>query len=165
MDEEINVYVGIKCDNKIVIFYVNNMGGMVLKDMDCLVKDIWKWCCIRNIWMICQYFFGKLNEVVDYYFREIFIFCEWSLKLEIFYRIIKQFFCLDVDFFVSDENYKIQKYVFWCFSFNVWKIDVFIFYWIGLMFYIFFFFYLLGRIFNKIREDRVEKVIVVFFVW
>lgn len=53
MDEEINVYVGIKCDNKIVIFYVNNMGGMVLKDMDCLVKDIWKWCCIRNIWMIC----------------------------------------------------------------------------------------------------------------
>lgn len=165
MDEETNVHVGIKCDNKTAISYVNNMGGMVSKDMDCLAKDIWKWCCTRNIWMTCQYLPGKLNEVADYYSRETSTSCEWSLKSEIFHRITKQFFCPDVDLFASDENYKIQKYVSWCFSPNAWKIDAFTFHWTGLMPYIFPPFHLLGRIFNKIREDRVEKAIVVFPVW
>lgn len=95
MDEETNVHVGIKCDNKTAISYVNNMGGMVSKDMDCLAKDIWKWCCTRNIWMTCQYLPGKLNEVADYYSRETSTSCEWSLKSEIFHRITKQFFCPD----------------------------------------------------------------------
>lgn len=53
----------------------------------------------------------------------------------------------------------------WCFSPNAWKIDAFTFHWTGLMPYIFPPFHLLGRIFNKIREDRVEKAIVVFPVW
>lgn len=28
--EKYNVYIGVKCDNIIVIVYVNNMGGMIL---------------------------------------------------------------------------------------------------------------------------------------
>lgn len=49
----LNVYIGIKIDNIIVLFYVNNMGGMVLLGMDILVKEIWSWCLDRNIWFIC----------------------------------------------------------------------------------------------------------------
>lgn len=49
----LNVYIGIKIDNIIVLFYVNNMGGMVLLGMDSLVKEIWSWCLDRNIWFIC----------------------------------------------------------------------------------------------------------------
>lgn len=80
IDKETNVHVGIECDNKAAISYVNN--GMLSKDMDSLAKGIWKWCCLRNIWITCQFLPGKLNEVADYS-RENSTSREWSLNSEI----------------------------------------------------------------------------------
>lgn len=49
-----------------------------------------------------------------------------------------------------------RKFVFWSFDFDVFYIDVFILFWLNLCLYIFLFFKLIGRIINKILEDRVR---------
>lgn len=163
--EKHNVHIGVKCDNTTAIAYVNNMGGMISQDMDYLARNIWEWCFKRNIWVTCQYLPGKSNELADYFSRETSSSAEWSLKPEIYERILKQYFSPDVDLFASFANHKIEKFVTWKYCPQAWKIDAFSFTWKNLNPYIFPPFHLLGKILNKIIEDKVDKAIVVFPVW
>jgi dihydroxyacetone kinase len=41
---------------------INNMGGIKSEDLNSLSKDIWNWCCDKNIWLSAAHIPGKCNS-------------------------------------------------------------------------------------------------------
>ena len=162
----VNQHIGVKSDNKTAIAYVNNMGGMVSKDMDDLACQLWQWCLDRNLWISCQYLPGADNQMADMLSREFSSSsCEWSLKTDIFNRITKQFFQPDCDLFASEWNFKVETFVTWSFCPRAIHADAFSLNWHHFQPYIFPPFALISRIVNKIITDRVDKAIMIIPFW
>ena len=56
-----NIQINCKIVNTTVVVYINKKGGT--KSIDCLkqAKDIWKFCELRQIWIVANYLQGILN--------------------------------------------------------------------------------------------------------
>jgi ribonuclease HI len=46
-----SLHVQILTDNTSAVAHINNMGGIKSEDLNSLSKDIWNWCCDKNIWL------------------------------------------------------------------------------------------------------------------
>jgi hypothetical protein len=44
---------------------INNMGGIKSDDLTSLSKDIWNWCCDKNIWLSAAHIPGKCNPDIE----------------------------------------------------------------------------------------------------
>lgn len=163
-DAKHDVNIEIQSDNISAIKYINDMGGMTSKSMDSLAKSIWEWCIQRNIFVVAMYIPGVLNTA-DYLSRNFSDSTEWMLKKDIFIRICKQFFVPDIDLFASRLNRQVDDFVSWFPEPGSMHTDAFTLCWQGYMPYIFPPFNLVGRVINKIVEDRLEKAIIVIPFW
>ena len=52
-------------DNTTAVAYINNLGGMVSKELLVLTRNLWMWCLERNIQITAQHLLGKENQIAD----------------------------------------------------------------------------------------------------
>lgn len=161
---KVGVHIGIQSDNICAIKYINDMGGIVSKPMDSLAKQIWDWCIHRDIFISASYIPGALNTA-DYFSRHFSDTTEWMLKREIFSRLCRQFFVPDMDLFASRLNNQVDTFVSWFMEPGAFHCDAFTLSWQDYNPYIFPPFNLVGKVLNKIVQDRVDKAILIFPYW
>lgn len=68
------------------MYYIKNMGGRIL-ELNLLVRDIWFWCIVRNIWISVFYIWGIDNVEVDRLLRIINDEFEWKFNEIVFFKI------------------------------------------------------------------------------
>ncbi|MCG7879115.1 MAG: reverse transcriptase domain-containing protein [Candidatus Thiodiazotropha endolucinida] len=160
-----SVHISIQSDNTCAIAYLNDMGGMASNDMDLLSKEIWNWCLERDIFISASFIQGACNFFADFSSRNFSDTTEWQLKRDIFLRLSNQCFIPDIDLFASRLNYQVQRFVTWFPQPGAYKVDAFSFCWTGYLPYIFAPFNVIGKVLNKIVEDKVYKALLVVPNW
>ena len=159
-----NVHIEFQSDNISAIKYINDMGGMTSKSMDSLAKDIWLWCLDREIFISAVHIPG-IHNTADFYSRNFSDSTEWMLKKEIFQRLCSHFFQPDIDLFASRLNRQLEVFVSWFPEPGAIHYDALSMSWQDYIPYIFPPFSLVGKVINKIVDDKVEKAILVFPFW
>ena len=163
-EKERRVHIEIQSDNISAIKYINDMGGIASEPMDLLATDIWEWCLLRQIHISAVYVPGCQNTA-DFYSRNFSDSTEWQLKTDVFKRLCDHFFVPDIDLFSSRLNKQLDVFVSWFPEPGALHCDAFSFSWHNYRSYIFPPFSLVGKVINKIIEDKVEKAILVFPLW
>lgn len=153
-------------DNVTAVAYINDMGGMSSPSLDSLAIDIWNWCLERSIFLSANYLKGSENVQADYFSRHFRSeSAEWMLKKEIFDRICSQMFFPDIDLFASRLNCQLSRFVSWFPQPGAFRNDAFSFPWSNLKPYLFPPFSLVGRVINKLKDDKVKKAILIIPLW
>lgn len=160
-----SVHVSIQSDNSCAIAYLNCMGGMASREMDVLAKKIWNWCLVRDIFVSASYIPGTLNVRADFSSRNFSDSTEWMLKRDIFIRLCDQCFSPDIDLFASRLNFQVQRFVSWFPQPGAYKSDAFSLCWSDFLPYIFAPFNVIGKVLNKIVEDKVGQALLVVPHW
>jgi len=160
-----NVHIEIQSDNVSAVAYVNDMGGMTSKHMDSLARSIWEWCLERNIYLSAIHIPGSQNVEADFYSRNFSDSTEWMLKKDIFARICQQLFTPSIDLFASHLNTQMSKFVSWFPEPGSFHNNAFTLSWHDMLPYIFPPFNQIAKVINKIKEDCVEKAILIFPYW
>ncbi|WAR20010.1 LOW QUALITY PROTEIN: hypothetical protein MAR_001848 [Mya arenaria] len=159
-----NTHIEIQSDNTTAVSYISEFGGMASSDMDVLAKSIWMWCIERNIHLSATHIPGKSNTA-DYYSRNFSSSTEWMLKMDIFERICLHFFRPDINLFASRLNKRVNKFVSWFPEPGASFTDAFSVSWQNMSPYVFPPFNIVGKVINKIIQDKVDECIIIFPFW
>ena len=162
--KENNTQIEIQSDNTTAVSYINEFGGMNSVEMDCLAKKIWEWCLERDICISAIHIPGVQNTA-DYFSRHFSEATEWMLKQDIFDRLCQHFFTPQIDLFASRLNRRVERFVSWSQEPGTEFVNAFNMSWSGIEPYLFPPFNLVGRVINKIVQDKVEKALLVFPMW
>ena len=154
-------HIQIFCDNTTAISYINNMGGMQSQECDSLSKEIWLWCCSREVWISAAFIAGKENKVADHNSRCFNEGTEWQLNPAIFTKIIKDFYKPDIDLFASRINKQLERYVSWKPDPEAEAVDAFCLNWSTKTYYIFPPFSMISKVAAKIRKDKASGILVI----
>lgn len=154
-----NKHVRVYMDNTVSCAYVTKFGGKC-SELDHIAREIWFWSIERNIHLSTAHVPGISNCEADEESRTINVDTEWTLKSDIFAEIIQVYPEITVDLFASRLNNQVPKYVSRRPDPNAFAIDAFTFTWSDDMYFIFPPFSLLGRILQKVEEDKAEVVLV-----
>ena len=111
-------------------------------------------------WLTITHIPGLENVLADLRSRKFTDHLEWSLSLDIFQAICKEWGTPEVDMFASRLNAKLPKYVSWEPEPDNWKTDAFSFKWDNLFIFCFPPFSLLPRVVRKLRRDRACATVV-----
>ena len=141
------------------------MGGMASIEMDLLAKKIWNWCLERNIFVSAAFIAGSSNVLADFSSRNFSDTTEWMLKKEIFQKICAQFFTPDIDLFASRLNFQVSRFVTWFLQPGAYRSDAFSFSWSEYLPYIFAPFNMIGKVLNKVMEDKVNQALLIVPFW
>ena len=163
-ENERGIHIQVQSDNVSCIKYCNDLGGIASEEMDFLANEIWQWCLQRDIYISALYCPG-IQNTADFNSRNFSDSTEWMLKYDIFSRLCSQFFMPDIDLFASRINRQTEVFVSWfpepgCYHSNAFTLS-----WHEFEPYIFPPFSLIGKVVNKIVEDRVNRAILVFPLW
>lgn len=161
---ENGVHIEIQSDNISAVKYVNDMGGITSEKLDKLAKSIWEWCLIRNIYISANYIPG-IQNTADFFSRHFSDSIEWMLKRSVFDRLCKHFFQPDIDLFASSVNRQLERFVSWFPAPGACHCDAFSVFWGDYMPYMFPPFNLMGKVINKIVDDKVDLALCVFPYW
>ena len=154
-----NAHIKLMVDNQTALAYINKMGG---KKTLCnkIARKIWGWCIERNVWLSSAYLTSKDNFAADEQSRISHLNSEWELDNSVFDCIVNTWGKPDVDLFASRLNHKLDKYVSWKPDPYSIGVDAFNMNWNGFFAYIFPPFSLVGKILQKIEEDKIDAILV-----
>ncbi|KAL4225084.1 hypothetical protein ACF0H5_015778 [Mactra antiquata] len=158
-------HISIQSDNVCAVSYINNFGGLQSVILDDLAKEIWNWCIVRNLYISAVHIQGVNNTIADHYSRVFSDSSEWMLKQDIFNRICEQFLTPDIDLFASRLNKRVHRFVSWFPDPFASYVDAFSISWYQFIPYLFPPFNLVGKVLNKLVQDKVDKAILVFPYW
>ena len=155
-----NVHIRLMIDNQTAVAYMNKMGG---KKTLCnkIARKIWEWCCDRNIWVSAAYITSKDNYEADEQSRIKHNNSEWEINTEIFNILTNIWGLPEVDLFASRLNHKLERYYSWKPDPFSEGVDAFNAFWGNWFAYIFPPFSLVGKILQKIEEDKATVVMIV----
>lgn len=151
----------LRSDNKTVIALINRMGSSKYSHLHDLTKNFWEWCQSRNIWVWASYIASKENIIADRESRLTNIDTEYSLNLNVFREIIIDLGTPEVDLFASYLNKKCSNFVSWKQDPESTTVDAFSISWGSVFFYAFPPFSIIGRVLNKINDERATGIVVV----
>ena len=114
---------------------MNHMGGTKSHVCNELSKEIWQWCCERNIWITATYLEGSLNCIADYCSRNFNDQTEWQLNPSVFQKRSKFFGKPCIDLFASRLNAQLSRFVSWLPDPDAEAIDAFTLVWTDMFFY------------------------------
>ena len=140
------------------------MGGTHSKQCNEVVRELLKWCKIRNLWVSACHIAGKDNVSADTLSRKFNRNLEWSLNKEVFESICLRFGTPKIDAFASRHNRQVELYYSRFPEPETLAVDAFSVKWVEFL-YIFPPFNLIPRILRKIVEDKTDKVVMVIPVW
>lgn len=156
-----NCQILLRVDNTTAISYVNRMGGVQLKILSNLAKEIWMWCEKKNIWIFASYISSENNVEADEESRRLQANTEFEMSITGFCRIAKEFGNPDIDLFATRVNAKCEKYVSWKKDPCSVAVDAFTLSWREYHFYAFPPFALILRVLQKIKYERSQGIVVV----
>ena len=155
-----NKQVQIRSDNTTAVSYINHMGGKQV-ELDQLAKIIWSWCLNRDMWITAAHIPGVENVTADFESRNFNERTEWSLKRELFEKIVANFGQVDIDLFASRLNAKCARYASWQRDPQAEFVDAFTRSWHETNNYLFPPFSIIGRCLQKLRQDHARAIMVV----
>ncbi|MES9906570.1 MAG: hypothetical protein ABW168_28300 [Sedimenticola sp.] len=115
----------------------------------------------RNVFISAFHLPGSENTQADFCSRNFSDTTEWKLKRHIFERLTEQLLQPNIDMFASRLNAQLDCYVSWVPDPNAFHVNAFALVWSEFTPYLFPPFKLVGKVLNKIHEDRVEKALIV----
>lgn len=157
-----DIHIQVRSDNTCTVSVLKNMGA---KSNNCneVAKSTWLWCIERNIWLSATYIPGKGN-IADFGSRHFQENVEWKLDETVFHKITAIFGMPVIDMFASRLNKQLDRYVSWKPDPFAEEIDSFSIKWSHELIYAFPPFSLLGRLIQKVQQDKAE-VLLVAPVW
>ena len=158
-------HIRVMSDNTSAIAYINKKGGTHSMIMNDLAVSIWEYCMRKDIYISAAHIPGKHNILADIASREFRDAAEWKLCPEIFSRLVHQFGMPDIDLFASRLNHQLPVYVSWQPDPNSTHIDALQMSWRGKFIYAFPPFSMIWPTLSKMKQDHVERAIVVVPSW
>ena len=157
-----NEHVHLYLDNTVAIKYISKMGGRK-HQLNCLSKKIWTWCEARKIWLSVFHIPGRLNIRADKLSRlgkSLNPDMEWALEESIYSAITHKMGRCEIDLFASAKNRKHKLYVSYLPDKNAYAINAFSLQWNHKLLYAFPPFSVIGRVIQKVCEDKAELVLI-----
>jgi hypothetical protein len=157
--------IHVRLDNTVALSYIVKQGG-VIKKIDQLANALWIWCKERNIWLSCSYIPGMDNMIADEKSRIFHDNTEWTLQEWAFKKICTDMGRPDVDLFASRLNSKVKQYC--SFERDPFSrhVDAFSVDWSQFkLCYAFPPFNMVGRVIQKMIQDKVEDLLLVCPKW
>ena len=154
-------HIKVFTDNMTALAYIKHQGGVKSPDCNKVAQDIWAWCEDRDVWLSIAHIPGLENELADYKSRHFADNLEWSLKPEIFSRIVKVFGKPEIDLFATRLNCKVDCFVSWKPDPQAFAVDAFSLSWTDKFFYAFPPFSCVGRVLQKILQEGASGILVV----
>ena len=168
-----NEHIYLFMDNTVAIKYISKMGGRKSK-LNELAKQIWEWCEIRNIWLSVFHIPSHMNFRADRLSRlkntntcsvsKLKKKChddmEWALEQEIYQRISDKMGHSEVDLFASAKNNKHKLYISYIPDYGAIAVNAFSILWNYKLHYAFPPFSIIGRVLQKMCEDKAELILV-----
>ncbi|KYN08287.1 hypothetical protein ALC62_00717 [Cyphomyrmex costatus] len=151
----------LRIDNTTALAYINRYGSIQFPHLSAIVRDLWHWCEVRNIFIFASYISSLENSIADAESRITDPDTEWSLSDEAFLKLSDIFGPFDLDLFASLINSKCDAYIFWFPDPGSVAVDAFTVSWKGIDFYAFPPFILLPRVLRKIVEDEATGTVVI----
>ena len=150
----------LRMDNVTAIAHVNKMGGTHSPTMSRLAIEIWKWCIARSIRIHAEHLPGKENVRADWESRHCKDSSDWKLDNEVFARLDETMGPFTIDLFASRTNRQLPIYCSWRPDPSAHAVDAFSIQWTNHYPYLFPPFALINRCIEKIKEERVEAVLI-----
>ena len=158
-------HIKIMTDNTSAIAYINKQGGTHSMALNDLAVELWETCISLNIHISAAHIPGKHNVLADSASRKFQDAAEWMLCPRVFTRISIIFGKPEVDMFASRLNYQLPCYASWHPDPESTYIDAMQICWAGKYIYAFPPFSMVWPLLTKIRQDRVERALVVVPRW
>lgn len=149
-------------DNTVALKYITKMGGRkpVLNE---LAKQIWHWCEDRNIWISAFHIPGRLNIRADKLSRmkkKCNDDMEWALAQSMYDKIVLKMGRSDIDLFASKQNRKSQLFISYVPEKDALAVNAFSVTWNYNLHYAFPPFSIIGRVIQKLCQDKAELILV-----
>lgn len=137
------------------------MDGIKSEGINSLSKDIWNWCCYKNIWISAAHIPWKcICNPADIESRVFNDNVEWMLDSNVFLQLAKLWGKPTMDLFASRLNCQISKFASWKPDPDAVVIDAFSIPWSNEYYYMFPPFSLITRCVQKIINDQSECLII-----
>ena len=161
-----NVHIHLLMDNTVAIAYLNRLGGTRSYALCQLAISIWNWCLQKGITVHADHLPGQLNVRADYASRNWNDYSDWMLDPEVFSQIQKKFGQFSIDLFASFQNTQLPKFFSWKPNPNALAVDALAQQWNHFELpYAFPPFALIGRCLQKVREEKVKRLLMIAPVW
>ena len=158
-------HVRIMSDNTSAISYINKQGGTHNLDLNDLAVEIWNYCIDVGIYISAAHIPGRHNKLADEASRKFQDASEWMLCPKIFKQLTDKFGIPEIDLFASRLNHQLPMYASWKPDPESAFIDAMQIKWTGKYIYAFPPFSMIWPILTKIRQDRVQDVLMVVPQW
>ena len=155
-----NEHIQLFLDNMTAIKYLSKMGGRKER-LNALTKEIWLWCMYRNIYISAFHIPGVLNTRADNLSRQkLNLDMEWTLRKDVFVRIMDLYGPSDIDLFASSDNHQLPQYVSYLPDPKAVAVNAFSLSWTNLFPFIFCPFSVINSVLQKLEQDQAEAVMV-----
>ena len=160
-----NLHVLLLLDNRTTIALINKKGSPHSKLLSDLAVQLWEWCLAKGITVRAEHIPGVENVRADRELRRRPDPSDWRMDSKVVMQIFNRWGLLQVDLFAARHNAQLPQY----FSFKpdpgAVAVDAFAQDWSNLTPYAFPPFLMVGRCLQKIREEKVEKAVIVSPLW
>ena len=154
-------HVRVLCDNTTAVHTVNKMGTTRSMSCNSVVKEIWEFSLLNEIFLTCTYIPGKENVVADRASRKEYKQGEWMLNKILFEQALAFFeFEPDIDCFATRANAQIKVYASRYPDPYCTHVDAFSFNWRNYKPYLFPPFSIINSVLQKIRVDQTVALCV-----
>ena len=156
------VTINVCSDNSTTVSYIKNQGGKI-ESCHKITKQIWLWAIHRHIWLLSSFIPGVQNVEADRLSRTLTPNTEWSLLEHHFSKVQALYPDINFDLFASRLNAKLPRYASWYPDPSASICDAFTFDWSTICAYAFPPFSLIGRVLQKVQEDKCDLILLVPF--
>jgi hypothetical protein len=153
-------HIRIMSDNTTAIAGINKQGSTHSSECQSIAKEIWLWALARGLWLSAAHIPGIENVEADHASRVFQDELEWSLCSREFNCIVNQFGKPEMDLFASHLNYRVMPFCSYHPDPLAHVIDAFTISWTNMVGYAFPPFCLLGRVLQKIVQDKAMCIVV-----
>jgi ribonuclease HI len=155
-----NSHIKIMTDNTTAVSAIKKQGSTKSESCNTIGRKIWFWAVTQNNWLTPAHIPGIENVEADEESRKFRDDREWTLRQDIFQEICREFGTPTIDLFATRLNCKVPRFNSWLPDPDAETIDSFTTPWSGEYFYAFPPFCLLGRVVQKIIQERTEGILV-----
>ena len=155
----------ISVDNRAAVAAINRLGSCRSEALASEAKALWLWADANRIVPVAQYIPGSQNELADFASRNVARDSgSWSLPLESFNAVVHCLGSPQIDLFADWSNAKCHQYFSWRPDPGCCGIDAFSMAW-GVNGYAFPPFGLVGRVLQKVQQERVPHLLLIAPLW
>lgn len=156
------MHVKVLVDNTTVQNTLNKMGTSHSPLLNSLIKTIWDWCIVNEVWITVARIPGKENVDADRESRKARRTTEWCLNKHIFHRACTKLNVKpNIDLFASRINCQLKPYISYTPDPEAIAVNAFHHSWLGYQFYAFPPFCLISQVLQKIQKEKSEGLLII----